>query len=557
MSDDASVQVPEDRSIVEVLRAINESGSRFALVVNAQAHLVGIATDGDIRRGFIAGASLSDPINTVMNPDPVVAKDNLSKEAVGSLLSEKISYIPVVDEEGRVKGVISYRDRSIAVDAKSRSICVLGMGYVGVTMSVVLADSGFTVFGYDIDEGVLEGLRQGESPFHEVGLDAYLHRNLGVRLHPVSSLSEVEADIYVITVGTPVNPETKIPQIEYVEAAAKTIGSRLKHGDLVVLRSTVPVGVTREVVLPVLEEESGLLAGEGGFLLSFAPERTVEGSAVPELRQLPQVVGGFNKKSTAVTSAMFGEITSTIIDAGSIEGAEMVKILNNTFRDVKFAYANDMALVSRELGLDLHRLIAAANDGYPRDKIPVPSPGVGGPCLTKDGYLLKYSARGLQFQPRLTDLAREVNEEIPLALLKEIKSFLKNLGKTKVKVLLVGLAFKGQPETSDLRDSTSLIFLEQLNALKEPETTVFGYDAVIEPSEIEALGVTATTIEDGFQDADAILILNNHRSHASLDLFDLLKRTSHPCLFLDGWRAFDPEDVKELGHVEYLGVGSS
>ena len=554
MPDDASVQVPEDRPIVEVLRAINESGSRFALVVNAQAHLVGIATDGDIRRGFIAGASLSDPINTVMNPDPVVAKDNLSKEAVGSLLSEKISYIPVVDEEGRVKGVISYRDRSIAVDAKSRSICVLGMGYVGVTMSVVLADAGFTVHGYDIDEGVLEGLRQGESPFHEVGLDAYLHRNLGVRLHPVSSLNEVNADIYVITVGTPVNPETKIPRIEYIEAAARTIGSRLKHGDLVVLRSTVPVGVTREVVLPTLEKESGLSAGED-FLLSFAPERTVEGSAVPELRQLPQVVGGFNKKSTAVTSAMFGEVTSTIIDAGSLEGAEMVKILNNTFRDVKFAYANDMALLARELGLDLHRLIAAANDGYPRDKIPVPSPGVGGPCLTKDGYLLKYSAKGLQSQPRLTDLAREVNEQMPHALLKEIENFLKGLGKTQVKVLLVGLAFKGQPETSDLRDSTSLIFLEQLKELIEPETAVFAYDAVVEPTEIEELGVTPTTIEDGFQDADAILILNNHRSHANLDLFDLLKRTSRPCLFLDGWRAFNPEDVQEVGHVEYLGVG--
>ena len=267
------------------------------------------------------------------------------------------------------------------------------------------------------------------------------------------------------------------------------------------------------------------------------------------------MVGGFNKKSTAVTSAMFGEVTSTIIDAGSLEGAEMVKILNNTFRDVKFAYANDMALLARELGLDLHRLIAAANDGYPRDKIPVPSPGVGGPCLTKDGYLLKYSAKGLQSQPRLTDLAREVNEQMPHALLKEIENFLKGLGKTQVKVLLVGLAFKGQPETSDLRDSTSLIFLEQLKKLKEPETAVFAYDAVVEPTEIEELGVTPTTIEDGFQDADAILILNNHRSHASLDLFDLLKRTSRPCLFLDGWRAFNPEDVQEVGHVEYLGVG--
>ena len=252
---------------------------------------------------------------------------------------------------------------------------------------------------------------------------------------------------------------------------------------------------------------------------------------------------------------MFYEVFSEVLEE-MMEMAEMVKILNNTFRDVKFAYANDMALVSRELGLDLHRLIKAANDGYPRDRIPVPSPGVGGPCLTKDGYLLKYSARGLKSQPRLTDLAREVNENMPHALLKEIEHFLKGLGKTRVKVFLIGLAFKGQPETSDLRDSTSLIFSERLQQLSDPEIALFAYDAVVAPSELEVLGMTPSTIEDGFQDADAILILNNHRSHANIDLFDLLKRTSRPCLFLDGWRAFNPEDVREVEHVEYLGVGS-
>jgi UDP-N-acetyl-D-mannosaminuronic acid dehydrogenase len=555
MSEHASVQVREDRPIIEVLRAINESASRFALVVDAQTRLVGIATDGDIRRGFIDGASVNDAISTVMNSSPLVAKETLTEEAVGSLLTERINHIPVVDEDGRVKGVISYSDRSVALDAKSRSVCVVGMGYVGVTMSVVLADAGFTVYGYDIDEALVDSLRNGQLPFHEVGLEAYLHRNLGVRLHAVSSLDEVDADVYVVTVGTPVDPGTKRPRIEYVEAAARTIGGRLNRGDLVVLRSTVPVGVTRNVVLPVLEAESGLRAGDG-FLLSFAPERTVEGSALPELRQLPQVVGGFNKKSTAVTSRLFAEMTSTIIDAGSLEGAEMVKILNNTFRDVKFAYANEMALMGRELGLDLHRLIKAANDGYPRDRIPVPSPGVGGPCLTKDGYLLKYSAQGLEAQPRMSLLAREVNERIPHALLEVIENFLKGLGKPRVKVVLIGLAFKGQPETSDLRDSTALVFSERLQRLSDPEVDLFGYDAVVEPVEIEAMGLTPCSVEAGFDEADAVLILNNHRSHPTIDIFDLLTRTSRPCLFLDGWRAFDPDDVREVEHIQYLGVGS-
>ena len=181
--------------------------------------------------------------------------------------------------------------------------------------------------------------------------------------------------------------------------------------------------------------------------------------------------------------------------------------------------------LGRELGLDLHRLIKAANNGYPRDRIPVPSPGVGGPCLTKDGYLLKYSAQGLEAQPRMSLLAREVNERIPHALLEVIENFLKGLGKPRVKVVLIGLAFKGQPETSDLRDSTALVFSERLQCLSEPEVDLFGYDAVIEPGEIEALGITACTIEAGFEEADAVLILNNHRSHPNIDIFDLHKIT--------------------------------
>jgi len=546
--------VLENQSIFEVLRAINDSASKFALVVDDADRLVGIATDGDIRRGILMGRSVVDPVKMVMNAAPVVARESLSRDMILSLLNERILLVPVVGDDGKVKSIISLKDKNIPLDVKSRKICVVGLGYVGLTLSVVLAEVGFKVFGYDIDSRVIEMLKNGKSHFQESGLDTYLNRNQGKRLFPVSELEGINADIYMIAVGTPIDKRTKRPDLSCVEEAARTIGKHLKPDDLVVLRSTVPVGTSRNLVLPILNESSGLEAG-AGYFLSFAPERTVEGKALTELRELPQIIGGHDKKSAALTSRVFSEVTPTIIDVGTLEGAEMVKILNNTFRDAKFAYVNEMALICRELGLDMNQLIQAANDSYARDKIPVPSPGVGGPCLTKDAYLLEYSCKDLSVQPTIVALCRQVNESIPGRIARDIDEELKRVGKGSVKIFIIGFTFKGEPETSDTRDSTTLVLVEQFLGLGYPAAALFGYDAVVAPDDLRELGVTPVSLAEGFKDADAIIIMNNHESHNGMDIFGLLNTTSKPCLFMDGWRTFDPRDIKEIEHVIYLGMG--
>jgi len=552
--DISSIMVLEDQSILEILKAINDSASKFALVVDETKRLVGIVTDGDIRRGLLKGRSVNDPVRVVMNPSPVVARDGLTRETMLSLLNEKISMVPVVGEDGRVKGILSFKDKNVALDVKSRRICVVGLGYVGLTLSVVLAEIGFKVFGFDIDAHIIKLLNDGRSHFHENGLEAYLHRNLGKRLFPVNYLDGIDADVYMIAVGTPVDKETKLPDLSCVETAATMIGRHIKSEDLVILRSTVPIGTTRRLVLPALNTASGLRAGTDYFL-SFAPERTAAGIALPELRELPQIIGGYDKKSAALTSRLFGEITSTIIDVGSLEAAEMVKIMNNTFRDVKFAYANEMALICKELGLDMHQLVQAANDSYDRDKIPVPSPGVGGPCLTKDGYLLQYSCKDLSAQPTIVGLSRQVNESIPFRIAREIDRELKRLGKKSVKIFVIGFAFKGEPETSDTRDSATLALLKELRWLGYPDSCFFGYDAVAGPGDISQFAVTPVSLAEGFEGADAVIIMNNHKSHRVVDIFTLLMTTKKPCLFVDGWRTFDPRDIKEIEHLVYLGVG--
>jgi len=149
------------------------------------------------------------------------------------------------------------------------------------------------------------------------------------------------------------------------------------------LRSTVPVGTTRKQVIPVLEHYSGLAAGSG-FHIAFCPERTVEGQAIQELSSLPQIVGGLTEACTEKAVSFWSTLTDTVVRVDALEAAELVKLINNSYRDLSFAFANEFALLADRYNIDATRLIAAANEGYPRDKIPRPSPGVGGYCLTKD-----------------------------------------------------------------------------------------------------------------------------------------------------------------------------
>jgi len=551
-----SIQISKDKTIMEAMRAINDSASRFALIVDDDKRLIGIVTDGDIRRGFLEKRDSNEPVVNIMNDKPVVAREGLSRDAMLELINDKFAQIPVLDEDGRVKGVLTFKDKNVLLDAKSRRVCVLGLGFVGLTISVVLAELGFTVYGYDTNKDLIENLKAGKVPFHEDGLEGYLNRYIGTQLLPVASLEGCEIDTYVITVGTPVDPECKIPNINYIEQAVRNIGAYLKPDDLVILRSTVPVGTTRGVVIPILKEMSGLDAGSD-YYLAYVPERTVAGRAIPELKELPQIIGGFDKKSTMVADRFFREVTPTIVDVGSLEGAEMVKILNNTFRDVKFGYANEMAMICKELGLDMVKLVQAANLGYSRDEIPLPSPGVGGACLTKDPYILMYSCKDLEHKPGIVKEARRVNELVPRNIVDDIKGDFKSINKdkNKVKIFIAGFAFKGEPETSDLRGSTTLDLIKHLREEGFDDTSFYGHDPVVASSEIKALGVTPVSVLEGFKQADAVILMNNHKSYKNMDIFELLSSSSKDCVFVDGWHVFDPYDIGTVNSVRYRGIG--
>ena len=278
------------------------------------------------------------------------------------------------------------------------------------------------------------------------------------------------------------------------------------------------------------------------------------GKALKELRSLPQIIGALDSQGAEVAASIYREITPTIVILDSIEEAEMVKLVNNTFRDTIFAFSNEVALVCDSYNLDAIKVINAANEGYPRDPVPLPSPGVGGVCLKKDPYLLQVSAQAMDIEPTILGRSRIVNEFMPLHVFQKFSRFLEKTGGklTDTRVFLVGFAFKGWPETSDMRDSPTL---ELQKLLQDAGVEITGYDPVVKAQYLDQVeGVSSISLEEGFKDADAVFVMNNHPSYEDWNLFSLLETMNKPGLFFDGWSMFRVDEVDRVEGLSYSTV---
>lgn len=551
--------------IIDALRAMESEpkGNRpagISIAVDSERHILGVITDGDVRNAILAGISLDQPIERIMTRDPITIREDQIE--IGSY-SEVIEHVRksrrmqdlavgkiiVVDSENRVVDIIALFELLKRRDVKSQTICIVGLGYVGLTLAIALAESGMRIYGIEADSYVREALQDGNIHFHEVGLERSFRSHLSSRLFIGGHPGEAKAGIYIICVGTPIDNEHK-PIISDVKTATESVADVLKQGDLVVLRSTVPIGTTRNVVLPILEQQGGLKAGRD-FDFVYAPERTISGMALHELRVLPQVIGSLNKSGLERATTLFREMTPFIITVDSLEEAEAVKLLNNAFRDYIFAFANEAALICHRWGLDDNRVISAANEGYPRDSIPLPSPGVGGTCLYKDPYMLVASSRSVEYEPIIIGKSRQINEYMPKYIFDRVRQFQQSQGKSLLnsKLFVVGFAFKGEPETSDMRDSSTLQFVEVAQTEVE---AIYGYDPVVQSGKLaEIQGVHSCSVQEGFAGADCVLIMNNHRSYLEWDIYDLLSTMKRPALFLDGWQMFEPSDICKVEGITY------
>lgn len=344
---------------------------------------------------------------------------------------------------------------------RSAKVVVVGQGYVGLPVAMRAVEVGFDVVGFDVSVERVEALARGESFVGDVS-DATVAAALQSGYLPTFDTADLaEFDVAVISVPTPLSDGA--PDLAYIEDAGRTLGAHLRKGACVVLESTTYPGTTAELLGPILEEASGLARGE--YALGYSPERIDPGNETHTFVNTPKVTSGVDDESLAVVDAFFAALVDTTVPVGSPAEAELVKLLENTFRHVNIALVNELAMFARELGVDLWRAIDAASTkpfGYMRF---TPGPGVGGHCLPIDPSYLAWRVKqhlGQTF--RFVELANDVNEHMPDYVYTRIAAMLNDQRKSVngSRVLLLGLAYKRN--TSDWRESPSVEVAGRLQA---------------------------------------------------------------------------------------------
>jgi UDP-N-acetyl-D-mannosaminuronic acid dehydrogenase len=343
-----------------------------------------------------------------------------------------------------------------------------------------------------------------------------------------------------------------VARVDMIEAAARDIAANMQDGALVILRSTVKIGTTRDVVAPILT------ASGKKYDIAMCPERTLEGKALQELRELPQIIGADDQAVADRAAAVFRKLTNSIVSVSGIETAEIMKLVSNTFRDVQFAFANEVARICDAFGVSAHEVISSGKLGYSRTNIPLPGL-VGGPCLEKDPHILMESARTRGISLEITAAGRLVNERQPTETVEFISREIERRGLTgPLKINILGMAFKGQPETSDLRGSMSIKVLDALRKA-HPDAEIGLYDPVT-PQEVLAGEFpdagTFSRFGDAVSGASVVVIANNHPSLGTISPRTISEFTIPGGFVFDYWNHFSHLPPSELGD-SYYAVGRS
>tara|TARA_X000000950_G_C13858424_1_gene637616 strand:- start:83 stop:1822 length:1740 start_codon:yes stop_codon:yes gene_type:complete len=535
----------------------------IGIILDQDKTLLGIITDGDIRRSYSKKIDFSLPVSKIMNKEPIVLPDDTkindivssTRKAVQKrkyLKNDHVKYVILVDQNNKYVEIFDYLNLILSNASNLRSVAVIGMGYVGLTLSIALSSKGHDVTGVDIKKNIVLSLTKGVTDIVEPGLNNILKLNSSKKkIKFRSKLANQSFDVYVICIGTSINKNK--PNIRNIISLCGKISKKLKKGDQVMIRSTVPVGSTRNYFVPMLQKFNNLKAGLD-FSVSFTPERTIEGNALEELRSLPQIVGGLTPLCLNKASNFWTSITSKIIQSESLEAAELIKLANNTFRDVSFNFANELSILCSRYNINAFDLISSANDGYPRNKISMPSPGVGGYCLTKDPLIYSYDIFTNKYANTLGYYSRKVNDKSLRYIESMVYLYLKKIKKnTKLsKVLIVGLAFKGDPENKDMRDSISIKLIDKLHKRIK---NIYCWDGAIK--KITSKTNKFTLISDKnfskiSDNADIVLILNNNPKNKSLNYkFENNKNK----LIFDGWNQLHKFEIEKYTNVTYATMG--
>ena len=416
----------------------------------------------------------------------------------------------------------------------TKKLCVVGLGYIGLPTAVMFADHGFHVLGVDINEDAVRKLNNKELHIEEPGLLERLSATIDKGLFRASTTPEA-ADVFILAVPSPIRDD-KTANLDYIRAAAKSVVPFLQKGNLIILESTVPPRTVEDVLIPVLKE-SHLQIGEELYV-SHSPERVIPGKLFEELVSNDRIVGGINTKSTELTVELYKTFVKGTIHETDATTAELVKVMENTYRDVNIALANELAQIGEKLGVNIWEAIQLANY-HPRVNLHYPGPGVGGHCIAVDPWFIVEQAPHLA---KLIHLARTINDTMPNYVARKIQYLATALGIDQPKVAVWGLSFKGNID--DMRGTPSLEVIKALQG--------YGYDYTVFDPHIHENEVAnqVHSLEESVTDADFILVLTDHDYYKNVDIAQIGNRMRNTYV-VDTRNLLDREQWRAAGFVHF------
>ena len=414
-----------------------------------------------------------------------------------------------------------------------QKLCVLGLGYIGLPTASMFATHGYQVVGVDVNDRIISRLNAGGIHIEEPGLETMVQAGLKSGSLRVQTMPE-PADAFIIAVPTPITADKKA-DLRYVESAARAILPHLKKGNLVILESTSPPKTTQEVLAPILAQSG--LDPYRDLLVAHSPERVLPGRILQELMGNDRVVGGLTPAAAEATRDLYAGFVQGTIFLTDATTAETVKLMENTYRDVNIALANEFALIAESLGVNTWEATEIANR-HPRVNILQPGPGVGGHCIAIDPWFLVQSAPDLT---QLITTARHINDHMPQFVVELVQSVLTSVKKPVVAAL--GLAYKANVD--DTRESPSVTVIRLLQSIGYE---VRAYDPYVKNSPVMG---ASSSLDEAVTGADCLLLLTNHRQFESVVPIEIGKKMRHRKL-IDTRKALRHADWREAGFEVYL-----
>lgn len=404
--------------------------------------------------------------------------------------------------------------------AKFESVCVVGLGYIGLPTAAFIASKGIKVTGVDVNAAFVESINRGEVPFVEPGFDVMLKKVVDEGLL-VAQSKQIEADAYIVCVPTPFAEGYKV-DTKYINAAVEEMAPHLRPGALVVLESTSPPGTTEAMAKHIVELRPDLSLdedAENAIFVAHCPERVLPGRIMEEMESNDRVIGGLTPHGTQMATDLYSTFCTAELLQTNATTAEMAKLTENSFRDVNIAFANELSLISDRLGIDVWELIDLANH-HPRVNILQPGPGVGGHCIAVDPWFIVSS---VPEEARIIKMARDINDGKPQWVIDQVTKAIE--GKKAPVVAALGIAFKN--DIDDLRESPSLNIVKRLGE-EHPQLDIRVVEPNVEelpPSLSSVPNLRKQDLAEALTDAEVVLLLVNHKEFIALDRSQLTGKT--------------------------------